>query len=69
MRAANWILDYYEKGDDTVRWDLYMAYPDLRDYFDEIEGRISVYSDQDATAPGKPHHATWWSHCCRMVKR
>ena len=37
MWTAKWILDDYDKGDQTVRWEMYMAYRDLRDYFDQIE--------------------------------
>jgi len=68
MWTAKWILDSYEKGDESVRWDLYMAYPDLRCYFDELDVLPAVSGEQkDVSDTGKSDE-TWWSHCCRPVR-
>lgn len=68
MWTAKWILDSYEEGNQSVRWDLYMSYPDLRECFDEIEALAVSPDNQKAdTVPKKPAVA-WWSHCCKLVR-
>jgi hypothetical protein len=68
MWTAKWILDAYEEGEEPVRFDLYMAYPDLRSYFDEIEARsnkaVLQLDDQSDEKAAK----AWWFECCRLVR-
>ena len=68
MWTAKWILDAYSDGDESVRWDLYMTYPDLRSHFDELETR-PVKGDSPECDPESPKPSqAWWSYCWRMVR-
>lgn len=68
MWTAKWILDSYEEGDESFRWDLYMTYPDLRECFDQMEAISgSSGSRKEDLLPVKPSGA-WYSHCCRLVR-
>ena len=68
MWTAKWILDSYEEGDESVRWDLYMTYPDLRECFDQLEAISgSSGSSKEDLIPEKPSGA-WYSHYCRLVR-
>ena len=51
MWTAKWILDAYGEGDQSVRWEMYMTYPDLRSYFDEIETRPEKTGKQANRSP------------------
>jgi hypothetical protein len=68
MWTAKWILDAYEEGEESVRWDLFMAYPDLRSYFDEIEARPEEAGEQKADRVAEKPAGAWWQHCYRLVK-
>ena len=68
MWTAKWILDAYEEGKESVRWDLYMAYPDLRGYFDEIEARPSGAGDQKASPVAEKPAEARWNLYARLVK-
>lgn len=68
MWTAKWILDSYEEGDESVRWDLYMTYPDLRECFDQLEAISgSSASSKEALIQEKPSGA-WYSHYCRLER-
>lgn len=68
MWTARWILDNYDKGDETVRWDLFLAYPELRNYFEEVEGRPDAAVTRTRAPVVEKQRETWWSHCCKMVR-
>jgi len=68
MWTAKWILDAYEEGEESVRWDLYMVYPDLRSYFDEIEVRNEGTGEQKADRVADKPAVARWNLCSRLVK-
>ena len=68
MWTAKWILDAYEKGDESVRWEMYMTYRDLRFYFDEIETRPEEAGEQKADQVAEKPAAARWDLCARLVK-
>jgi len=68
MWTAKWILDAYEEGDQTVRWEMYMAYRDLRLYFDEIEARPEEAGEPRAVWVDEKPAGARWNLCARLVK-
>lgn len=68
MWTAKWILDAYEKGDESVRWEMYMVYPDLRNYFDEIEARPEGTREHNPGRVADKPAAARWNLCARLVK-
>ena len=68
MWTAKWILDAYGEGDQSVRWEMYMTYPDLRSYFDEIETRPEKTGKQADSSLAEKPAVSWYSHCCRLVR-
>jgi hypothetical protein len=68
MRTAKWILDSYEEGDDSVRWDLYMVYPDLRGCFDQIDAISGSQGSLEENPVPEKLPGGWYSHCCRLVR-
>ena len=68
MWTAKWILDAYEAGSESVRWELYMTYRDLRPCFDEMENNPE---DKDKTMSGdlaEKSAGPWRHYCVRLVK-
>ena len=68
MWTAKWILDDYEAGSEAVRLEMYMAYPDLRCYFDEIEARPEVFAGEKANLIAEKPAGAWWNQCYRLVR-
>ena len=68
MWTAKWILDTYEEGDQSVRWEMYMTYRDLRCYFDEIEARPEVSVGEKASLAAEKPAGAWWNQGCRLVR-
>lgn len=68
MWTAKWILDAYEEGDRSARWDMYLIYPGLRKYFDEIEARFDKAGDRKAGEPIGARQKAKGSLCARLVK-
>jgi hypothetical protein len=68
MWTAKWILDDYEAGNEAVRLEMYMAYPDLRRYFEEFEARPTNPVVQKADPASEKPAGVWWNHCCRLVR-
>lgn len=68
MWTADWILDEYKKGTQSVRWDMYMNYPGLRNYFNEVEARSSECGEDDASHPAEVRSATKWNLYTRLIK-
>jgi len=68
MWTAKWILDTYEKGDRSVRWEMYMIYRDLRSYFDEIEARPEGAGEQKDGVVAEKAPMSRWNLRSRLVK-
>ena len=68
MWTAKWILDAYEEGDQSVRWEMYMTYRDLRCYFDEIEARPKGVVEQKAGWVAEKVSGARWNLCARLVR-
>lgn len=68
MLTAKWILDAYEEGNDTVRWELYMAYRDLRPFFDEMEASQRVQPRQKKKSTAEKLSRIRWNFNARMAK-
>jgi hypothetical protein len=68
MWTAKWILDAYVEGEESDRLDLYMAYPNLRSYFDEIEARPEGPGEQNPGRVADKPEKTRWNPCSRLVK-
>lgn len=68
MWTARWILDAYEQGAQPVRWDMYMAYPELRSYFDEIETRFEEPAEVRADHLVDNRSGTKGNLCTRLAK-
>lgn len=68
MWTAKWILDSYEEGDNSVRWDLYMIYPDLRECFDQIEAISGSQGSLKENPIPKQSSGARYTHWCRLVK-
>ena len=68
MWTAKWILDAYEEGNEAVRLEMYLAYPDLRNHFDELEIRPVKSTIADALPASDKNAEAWWSFCCRLVR-
>jgi hypothetical protein len=68
MWTAKWILDAYEGGDEEVRIEMYLAYRELRLYFDEIEARPEKTNEEKVGLVVERSAGAWWNHCCRLVR-
>ena len=68
MWTAKWILDAYEDGDESIRWEMYMTYRDLRLYFDEIETRPEKAVEQMAGLAAEKPVGARWNLYSRLVK-
>ncbi len=68
MWTAKWILDLYEEGDEAVRWDLYMLYPELRGYFDRAEARLQQSGEENTGRAREKKSRPGWNPCARLVK-
>ena len=68
MWTAKWILDDYEAGDEAIRLEMYMAYPDLRRYFEEFEARLEASVGEKAILAIEKPTGVWGNHCCRLAK-
>jgi hypothetical protein len=68
MWTAKWILDSYEEGDNSVRWDLYMIYPELRECFDQIEAISGSPGRRKKNPPPKGSSEGWYTHYGRLVR-
>jgi hypothetical protein len=68
MWTAKWILKAYEEGDQSVRWEMYMTYRDLRCYFDEIEARSEGAGERKADLVAEEVPAARWNLCSRLVR-
>ena len=68
MWTAKWILDTYEDGSEAVRLEMYLTYPDLRCYFDELDIRPEKPVEAGPAPASGKSAVTWWSQCCRLVK-
>lgn len=64
MWTAKWILDAYKNGNEDLRWEMYMAYRDLRHHFDELEAGSG---HREITVPDKPRKVRW-NPCARLIK-
>ena len=68
MWTAKWILDAYEVGNEAVRFEMYLAYRDLRCYFDEIEARPEAFAGEKASLVAEKPAGAWWNQCYRLVR-
>lgn len=68
MFTAKWILDAYEEGNNTVRWELYMTYRDLRPFFDEIEAEKDKQPRRAEKAAGERPSRIRWNLSNRLAK-
>ena len=68
MWTAKWILDDYEAGNEALRLDMYMVYPDLRRYFEEFEARPEASVGEKASLVAEKPARAWWNQCCRLVR-
>lgn len=68
MWTAKWILDAYEAGSEAVKLEMYMAYPDLRRYFEEFEARLANPVAQKADPVSEKPAGAGWNQCCRLVR-
>ncbi len=68
MFTAKWILDAYEEGNNTVRWELYMTYRDLRPFFDEIEAEQEKQPKRKEKTAGEKPSKIRWNFSNRLAK-
>jgi len=68
MWTAKWILDAYEKGTQSARWDMYMNYPGLRTYFNEVEALSDGCDEKKTRHQAEPRPGAKWNLCARLVK-
>ena len=68
MWTAKWILDAYKEGTEAVKLEMYMAYPDLRRYFEEFEALPQELSKEKADLIDDRSAGAWFSHRYRLVR-
>ena len=68
MWTAKWILDNYEAGNEAVRLEMYMAYPDLRSCFEGLDSRSDEAGGEETGLAAEKTAGMWWNHCYRLVR-